>query len=370
VETEHQQKITSGQVDEQKAQIEREKLRVGLLEFEDDFQEEWHHVAKQYKLLKERKTHVDFILNSRLSEEFTLDFKNGNLPEVVCQEVNENLDISQLIEEFNENFKTIVKHSKKSLHDIKLADSANSLANVIAALVNRKAYYNGSLPDNGGCIMTFAVPLLILAFLAVIGMLTGIISDEVIIFGIYLCVPGPVLLYLAIKKITKHKAAIEKQRRLDNAFNRTASLLSPKFRSAIWADSKAVVNHDFRSLDSILRGAFFNIKEAHRASYYNAMITQGSPSSAGREIYSSISDLDKVSGIDDFFNLFREYEAQYSYMREAIIEVGEDILNGHRVPCRMKKKRIALMKCPSCGGPLAKDSSSQCPYCGSTFRMY
>ena len=353
---------------EQNSQREREKIQVGILEFEDDFQEEWNHVAKRFKQLNSKKEEVDAIIDSKLSKEFTRDFKEENLPEIVTQEANTIVDVGSYLDKIIEYDEVISKHSNKLEEDIKHNCSANSLGNIIAQYINRKAYTNGVTPGGGGAgAMYFFASICLIATITSVSGNDGANSSAAITFGVL----GFLFLLIGLMLSGSRRKAIEKQRRLDETFNAIASILSPRFLGKDWKFSDEVLGHNYKNLDSLLRVAFYSIKDAHRMPYYNEMISENSPSSSGREVYSVITGSgDLTGGYYDFLNMYGEYESKHSYMRDAIIEVGDDIQNGHRVPSSMKKRRIALMKCPSCGGPLAADSSKTCHYCGSSFERY
>lgn len=200
----------------------------------------------------------------------------------------------------------------------------------------------------------------------------GIVS---IVLGIYMPIWFILTLFILAIVAVKYANALTVKRHhdiLDDSFNSLAIILSSMFEQGEWNDT-ADAEHDqlpYAKLAELLRISFFSIKDRFRQEYFKEIVIPDSHSSGGTEAYSQLVEAGNYNNLDEFTNAVSEYEAKYAYMKSAIIEVGEEIHNGHRVPSRMEKKRIELIKCPSCGGPLAKDRSTACHYCGSQFARY
>ena len=173
------------------------------------------------------------------------------------------------------------------------------------------------------------------------------------------------------------------QKRLRVGYSRAASLIDMLEQAGVvgpFQGSKArSVLITSESVGNVDAGATpcDTIQKAHRTleeiiwnEYCYESISYSSNSAIGRKIHEIASCDEVYQNYDAFIEDYNNVDNYFDYMRNKIISIGEEISEGIRVPSRFKSKRIQLLRCPSCGGPLAKGESTKCHYCDAEFLRY
>ncbi len=368
-----EQQATRSLLENQKQEMQtkrnQEMIKAGIVEFESDFQYEWNRVAKKYKKLLRIQREIDSLISSRLELEFQEAFTTAKLPATITTEVDAIYDLDGHRNELNQIHKSIDAYSSCQFQFNDPGNNANKLALLLRDYINNKAYADIKMPDCAVPLVISSVSLLF--FLSRLFILTFdkhyMYETNFRILAIGSGIVGIWSLFVALRKIKRKNQILKKRTSARLGFDKLATYLSGEILKIKWEGTEKVTHGFFKDLDVVLRSSFNVLKENLRSRYSYTMIAKDSPSPTGRELYSVLNTEDRFSSLEDFENSLGEYAVKFQYMKKAIIEIGEEIQEGHRVASRMKKKRIELMKCPACSGPLAKDGTSSCHYCGNQF---
>lgn len=346
---------------ELKERRQKELLQVGIVEFEGEFQDEWNRVAKKHKQLSELDKITYALVNNKLSKEFTEDFATERISDDLVSQIDLQYKFKRQSKKLSAINDDIAVNSKQSIEWSEWEINTNNFANVLKQYEATKAYYNGNIGYGG----LFTLLLGVLFLFASVGNTSnyGYTSNS-----LFLYIITSILLGIGTILFLNRRVATKKQRNLNTAFKKLAELISEKYLFEKW--DGALETGKFDKLDNLMNKVSHILEESYRQGYYNEKIALNSSSESASEIFLLISESEQYYSLNEFDNAVGEYSSKFKYMRKAIMDVGEEIHNGHRVPSIMRKKRIELMKCPACGGPLAKDGNSRCHYCGNEFKMH
>lgn len=356
--------------EKEEKKLERKFIQEGIVEFENDFQAEWNHVAMKFHNLASRNTRIHEILTEMFSQEFYNAIVEEKLSNSLVSQVDVLYNIDQIRSELNENHEVISQNTNKIVKWQNLGKNTNRLINVLNHYIGSELYTNGTPPKGATtpALLALGFGILGVACTSTCGSSVEVIRasfTSVVFFW-----PAILCAIIALIKGIRRSKFCEKQKNLNIAFNNLAKTLSGKILGTEWNSDAKVRLGKYDALIRSLRSAEKQIRDAYIQPYILENVVADSHSEGGREIYGIVTEGGEFSELDDFINALDEYTAKHEYMKLKIIEVGEEIHNGHRVPNRMKEKRIQLIRCPACGGPLAKDGATRCHYCGSDFARY
>jgi len=153
-----------------------------------------------------------------------------------------------------------------------------------------------------------------------------------------------------------------------NKFKRLNSLYNEEYEQRTLYLNTVIRNLGLGNLQvsqTSIRQAYSVIESEYWPEIEKRLVRCDSDTPLGRKVFDirqAKSTSEELERTQAKYSQVREYR---NLMRNAVLEVGEAIHNGERVPRSSKSHRISVVKCPSCAGPLPDNITRKCPYCGS-----
>lgn len=345
---------------EKEQEQERQYLQTGLLEFNSEFQDEWASVVSlcdSYSEIWKEVTQV----RKDLASEFSDRLSSGDLPEELVQSAGEEFSIATIQKALEGIESDVFIHSYNKVQRSNVARSIPRLYWSLKAFLERDVFYEKDLPSGGKYFLITGV-LLLLMGVTCNSLCDSSLDPNVSSFASVLFVWPAILftLIFSIKFIHRHQVD-SRNRKVRKVLCRFAGVLTeyilgeePGQKVSPERVFKASANKMYSYLKTkYQKWAFENLSESEQ----------------GGTLHNLVCEVASCESTGQLKDVYDQVESEYMYMRDTIRKVGWEIHEGIRVPARMKARKIELLRCPSCGGPLADDGKKECYYCGSKFRM-
>jgi len=176
-----------------------------------------------------------------------------------------------------------------------------------------------------------------------------------------LFIPAGFFFLLSMLKRSQHKRDIARNENLQEAFLTLKELVNN-------LSGTAPTNEDICSI-APTANLYISMNRI-RTALLNTHIDYGLQllsSESMKILLDTINQQGDFCTMHEFMVARKTLHIHYDYMKTRIVTTGKSVINGEKIPSRYKETKIRLLRCPSCGGPLANDGRSECYYCGSKF---
>ena len=379
----------------------RQKLRYGLPEFSEEFQEKWAAVyaRREQVLVGQRATEMRTNLLAGRVDDLEKSI-NKTIEPILAEQAEQfnskwrdpsfHMDLSkenaltllkQSSAELNRNFAAIMQHSQVP----SLFEKAGILARAKHPITSYASLLR-SLCEVGYVLQNFGI----------LGGLPNWLNVPIAIFLILFGVAAPLGIYALLLSMSDNLADSTALQYIFTACSLVGAIAVPALFFALlekWRKTTVLDNieedcsafvlsaHKLLSsipLDRVPRSFAPNLSpEEQRVILREALLkgllvdytvlhAEESPSGAKRlDLQKKKEQFEKdiEQANAEFQRQFPdtvEILKQFDYLQSEILRVGTQIINGVRV----QGKRISVLACPSCGGPVGSESK-QCPYCAA-----
>jgi len=360
-----EQKEREAEQEEQEKESERLYLRNGLPEFDSSFQEEWENTASVYTKLTKISTRIKEISTKALSKEFSEILSQGLLSQDIVSMADAEFGYSEYKERVGEIHTAIITSSTYSEKEpVNPSKSSYELYRALREYASDDLLEYAEVPSSGKGFLVASVLLVILG--ATCNSACGTTTElaKASFFTVVFFWPAILSALIFIIKIFKRRTMTAKNDVLLHSKTELSKLLAKH----ILGDSIKLSDDIDVSSSRVLSAAAKELYSFFWSEFLPSVVTPNSESASGKDIYNIITTETEYKTFSEFDESYNSIKSHYEYMKREIMRIGLEIHEGHRVPTSIKSHKIQLLRCPSCGGPLATSSSTKCYYCGSVFR--
>ncbi len=345
---------------EKEEEQESQYLRAGLLEFDTEFQEEWASVVGLRDSYSEAWEEATRITRDLVSE-FASRLRAGELPEEHIQSAGEKFSIGSIQKALEGIESDVFRYSYNRVQRLNVAGGIPRLYWSLQVYLEEDAFLEQELPASGKYLMMTGV------FCLLMGITCNSLCDSSLdpnrssFASAVFIWPAILFTFAFFLKFIRRRKVDSRNKKVRDTLHQFADVLTEYILGR--EPGKGV------SPKAVFRTSTDKIYSFLKKKYMRWAFENPGKSGQGRKLHTLVCVETSCETTGELKDVYDQVENEYKYMRDTVREVGLEIHEGTRVPARMKAKKIELLRCPSCGGPLADDGKKECYYCGSKFRM-
>ena len=339
---------------------ERQYLQTGLLEFNYEFQEEWASVVglrDSFSEIWEEATQISTFLEM----EFSMNLSAGELPEEHLRSAEEKFAIGSIQKALEGIESEVFRYTYNRIQRLNVAKGIGRLYRSLKVYQEKNAFFEKKLPSSGKYFLMTGVICLLMGVTCSSACGSSLDPNRTSFASVVFTWPAILFTLIFLFKFIRRQEVYSRNKKVRKILNRFTDVLTEYILGKEPGDGA--------SPEAVFKASSRKIQNFLKKQYMKWAFENPSKSEQGGKLHTLVCVESSCETTKELKDVYDQVEKQHAYMRDKIREVGLEIHRGIRVPARMKASKIELLRCPSCGGPLADDGNKECYYCGSKFRM-